>query len=217
MAEQTKDFPVYNAALVAMAESLRQAASQPPSKAAEIVRSAVDKYTASHPSPALRHVFRGMVSPTSAGLSRAHTVSAWPTPAAAAPHVFRDSLTGLAWQMTHFDSVLNCLGPTPTQASASQARAWVAARSRGVPAVEVEAYIQDMRLGAEARHAVVMRLIHLGGPAQGRPWAHDALARALCSEFEQKLAHVHSAVRDLFVRDFKKQAHITPLRPRPQN
>jgi hypothetical protein len=202
-------------ALMAMADSLRLAAVQPPQQAVETVRSAVDSFSTSYPAPALRHVFRGMVATTSVGLSRAHVVSAWPAAPRPAPSTFRDSLTGLAWQMTHFESVLNCLGPSPTPASASAARAWVTARSRGVPAEEVEAYIDDMRIGAEARAAFVMRLLHLGSPSTERPQAPDSLARALGSAFEQALGPVHSAVRDLFVRDFRRQAHIAPQRPHP--
>lgn len=213
MAQEVKASFQSSAALQAVAQSLRQAGNQPAAPAAKSRRSQ-DHFAdeTPHSAPAPRALSHGMTAPTSPALSRAHISATWQPPPLGAPSTFRDSPTGHAWQMTHFESVWQHLGPSPTPASISKARGFVAQRSKGVPSAELEGFIYDMRIGAECHQAYLVRLVNLSLPQGPMAHAHAGLAQALCSELERTLSGVHEAVRDLFVQDLRKRAHLNVLK-----
>src|SRR4051812_40689036 len=87
------------------------------------------------------HRHRGVVS-----------VSLLPPPPVGAPHTFRDTNAGRTWQERHFARVLDLVGPHPDAASIGRARAHLAPHAADVPPAELEAFLQEMAWGAQARH-----------------------------------------------------------------
>lgn len=213
MAQEVKTSSQSSAALQAMAQSLRQAA-QAPSVKAPPARPQQDRFASERPhsAPGPRALGYGMTEPTSPALTRAHISAAWQPAPGSAPSAFRDSPTGQAWQMTHFESVWQLLGPQPASVSISKARSFVAQRSKGVPSAELEAFIYDMSVGVERHQASLVRLINLGVSQGPMVHAYASLAQALCSELERTLSGVHEAVRGLFVQDLRKRAHLSVLK-----
>jgi hypothetical protein len=115
--------------------------------------------------------------------------------------------------MTHFEAVWQHLGPCATADSVSKARGFVAQRSKNVPSVELDAFVYDMRIGAECHQGYLVRLMNLSLPQAHTPVSHAyaGLAQALCSELEHTLSGVHEAVRALFVQDLRRRAHLNVL------
>lgn len=209
MAQDSKTTLPSSAALQAMTHSLRQAAAT--ASKSPLPQVHLHKSQTTHAPPAPRDLSHGMTALASPALARAQISAAWQPLPLAAPATFRDSPAGHAWQMTHFRAVWQHLGPAATPASISKARTFVAQRSKGVSAEELEAYIYDMRIGAECHQGYLVRLVALSLPQGPMARAYAGLAQALCSELERRLSGVHEAVRDLFVQDLRERTYLNVL------
>lgn len=166
---------------------------------------------AQDPSPANlqpRQLSHGALVPASTALRRAYAAKTWQPPPLQMSRAFRDSPVGQAWQMAHFQTVLDTLGPKPTPQAISRTRRILASCSRGIPAAEIEAFVHDMCAGTVIFHAYLVRILHL--PPRG-PRSQDSrenFAKVLCSEFSNMLGSTHKAVQHLFVQTLQQRAHI---------
>lgn len=173
-------------------------------------RAATDTLTQTKLTPNVqpRQLIHGALVPASSALRRAYAAKIWQPPPLQMSRAFRDSPVGQAWQMAHFQTVLDTLGPKPDPQSISRARRILASCSRGIPAAEIEAFVHDMCAGTVIFHAYLVRLLHL--TPQGPLGQNDrqGAAKMLCSEFSNMLGSTHEAVQHLFVQTLQQRAHI---------
>jgi hypothetical protein len=134
------------------------------------------------------------------------SVSMLPPPPVGAPHTFRDTNAGRAWQERHFARVLDLVGPHPEAASIGRARAYLASHAAGVPPVEVEAFVQEVAWGAQARQEALTRLV--SAPPLARAPLHDhqaSLAVLLVSQLEATLVPLHETLQQCLVASFRQR------------
>jgi hypothetical protein len=131
-------------------------------------------------------------------------VSAVPPPPPAAPHAFRDSGAGRVWQERHFAAVLDLLGPHPDAVTLDRVRAHLASQASDVPAVELEAFVQEMAWGARVRQALLTRLVGAAPPPHVALHDHQAsLGVLLTSQLEATLVPLHETLQQCFVASFR--------------